>query len=372
VLRLYDAVAAGMWAYSNAAFRVETLARRRFELEPGTLIVATHRRETDVPLLAPPLYYRAGLWRKGATPMSFAARDDMFLRGFFAGFPPTLSPRLRRLLYPVGVGRWLPSVEVHPIRSANSARLAELLATQPAERLEDLAPATAVARFAARAEALRLPRPETAGAVLRAEYADLLWTPVSRADVALPDFWSRRAAEATRDFRALVDLVRLGGILLVFPEGRPSPVGDLGPLRPGIGALVRRATPRRIQPLGLAYDPLVHGRTRVVVSIPDPVDPPADNVEEALLALMRRAVPLTAGQLVASALTTTGSADLGELAAAADRSIDEARAEGRPIDPSLLRPHERRRRLAEAIAAGFAQPRELDFLAREFASARAA
>jgi hypothetical protein len=95
-------------------------------------------------------------------------------------------------------------------------------------------------------------------------------------------------------------------------------------------------------------------------------------VEEALLALMRRAAPLTAGQLVASALTTTGSADLRELAAAADRSIDEARAEERPIDPSLLRPRERRRRLAEAIATGFAQPRELDFLAREFSSARAA
>jgi hypothetical protein len=223
----------------------------------------------------------------------------------------------------------------------------------------------------ARAEELRLPRPKTACDVVRGEYADLLWTAVSRADVAVPDFWSRRAAEAAGDFRALVDLVRSGGILVVFPEGRPSPTGEFGPLRPGIGALVRRARPRRIQPLGLAYDPLVHGRTRAFVSIPEPVDPPVDDVEEALLALMRRAFPLTAGQLAGSALTGTRSVDLRELAAAADRSIEEARAEDRPIEPSLLRAGERRRRLAEAIAAGLARPRELDFLAREFASARA-
>ena len=56
---LYDAVAYGMWAYSQGAFRVETLGSPRLRLPAGTLIVATHRKETDVPILCPPLYFRA-------------------------------------------------------------------------------------------------------------------------------------------------------------------------------------------------------------------------------------------------------------------------------------------------------------------------
>src|SRR5918995_2850888 len=119
---LYDAVAGGMLAYSRAAFRVRVLSSS-FRFEPGTMIVSTHRRETDVPLICPPLYFRGSVWRYRWPRMSFAARDDMFLPGFFAGFPPDLSPRARRILYPLGVARWLPVVQVHPIRSASVARL---------------------------------------------------------------------------------------------------------------------------------------------------------------------------------------------------------------------------------------------------------
>lgn len=359
-----------MWAYSHTAFRVETLAPKRLELEPGTLIVATHRRETDVPVLAPAVYYRAGLWRPGATPMSFAARDDMFLRGFFAGFPPDLSPRRRRVLYPLGVARWLPRVEVHPIRSARLARLAEVLADQPEAQLEDAAPSAVVESVSARAAASELPRPRKAGDVLRSDYADILWVPVSPTDAGLPEFWSRRAAEAAADFRALVELLQSGGILLVFPEGRPSPTGEIGPLRPGIAALVRRGRPRSVQPLGLAYDPLVRGRTRAFVAVPHPVDPPTNDVEDALLRLMCRSVPLTAGQLAASQLGMRGRVDLHDLATAADHAVEEARSEGRLVEPALVRRDERRRRLAEAVAAALSRPHELDYVAREFGSAR--
>ena len=85
---LYDAVGHGMWAYSRTAFRVTTLSAGRFAPEPGTLVVATHRRETDVPILGPPLYFGMGGRRNRSNRLHFAARDDMFLPGFFAGFPP--------------------------------------------------------------------------------------------------------------------------------------------------------------------------------------------------------------------------------------------------------------------------------------------
>lgn len=374
MLDLYGAVAFGMWGYSHAAFRVEILGRKRFRLEPGTLILATHRRETDVPVLCPPLYYGAGLGRDVGHRMSFAARDDMFLPGFFAGFPPGLPAWARRLLYPVGVGRWLPRVKVHPIRSASVARLAEVLRARPDSTLGELLPPETVEPLQRRAELRGLAPLRLAGDVLRHEYADLLWAavgPEAASRELLAEFWSRRAVQATADFRALVELLRAGGSLVLFPEGWPSAQGDIGPVRPGSAALLRRGRPARIQPLGLAYDPLVRGRTRVFVSLPEPVEPPADDLERSLLAIMRRSMPLTAGQFAADRLLAGAEAEPQRLERELAAAVEAARAESRPVEPDLLRPESRRRRLAEAFSVAPRRlPREIAFLAREFESAR--
>src|SRR5438270_220163 len=75
---LYDATATGMGAYMRTAFRVEVLGRRRrWRLAPGTLIVSTHRAETDVPLVASSLYLGGRIWLHRRPRMHFAARDDL-------------------------------------------------------------------------------------------------------------------------------------------------------------------------------------------------------------------------------------------------------------------------------------------------------
>ena len=352
---LYDAVAAGMWAYSRSAFRVVVVGPARLELGPGTLVLVTHRRETDVPLVGPPIYRRAGLWRarEPLERLSFATRDDLFLPGFFAGFPPSLAPACRRALFPFGVGRWLGRLEGHPLRSATTARLGEPLHARPTEALAAVLPPACAAAFAERAESMGHPEPTRVADVLRGEYADLLWRPVSPGELAGDEgFWAKRTAQAAADFRALVELLRAGGRLLVFPEGRPSPDGQIGPLERGVEALIRRGRPTALLPVGLAYDPLVRGRTRVVVALGRPVPPRVDP-----LALLRRTFPLTAGQIVAAGVSP-------------DEALDEARAEGRPVDPVLLDPARRVRRLAEAERESAGRPAELAVLAREFRSAR--
>lgn len=370
---LYDAVAHGMWAYSSAAFRVETLGPKRLRMDPGTVILVTHRRETDVPVLIPPVYLRAGMRRDFPVRMSFAARDDMFLPGFFAGFPPDLPRWTRRLLYGVGVGRWLPVVKVYPIRSASVARLGEVLRASPDAALEELVPAETAGAFHARAAEAGLRPPTRAAEVLRGDYADLLWQAVSPGDGVLDglaEFWSARATQAAGDFRALVEILRRPGTLVVFPEGRPSLEGEIGPLRPGIGALLRRGRPVSIQPLGLAYDPLVRGRTRVFVALPEQVPPPEGGDEEALLTIMRRSMPLTCGQFVAHRLAEGAEADPGALTRALGEAVEVAGAESRLVEPELLSAAGRRRRLAEALSVAPRKPHELPFLAREYESAR--
>ena len=331
MLDLYDAVGHGMWAYSNAAFRVDVLDRERFE--PA-------RRKTGR--------------------LHFAARDDMFLPGFFAGFPPELPLRARRVLYKVGVARWLPAVNVFPIRSATVARVGEVLAARRGEALDDLLAEGRVSDLRERAARCGLPRPARAEDVLRGEYADLLWQPISPGDGGgLEDFWAGRAAQAAGDFRTLVQIARDGNVLVVFPEGRPSPDGEIGPIRPGIGALVRRGRPTAIRPLAIAYDPLVRGRPRVHLALGDPVEPPKDDVEGALLALLRLTMPLTCGQFVSTKLE-------GDLADA----VALAREEGRPVEPDVRTSAGRRRRLAEALAIAPRKAAELPVLAREYVSAR--
>ena len=370
---LYDAVAYGMRAYSGAAFRVDVLGPRRFPLEPGTLVVVTHRRETDVPLVAPALYFGTGGHRNRGNRLHFAARDDMFLPGFFAGFPPALPLRMRRALYPVGVARWLPVVNVFPIRSASVARLGEVLAARREAPLGELVPDESLSRFLARAAAARRPAPARARDVLRGEYADLLWQPVSPGEGVredLDDFWGRRAARAAGDFRALVELVRARRTLLVFPEGRPSPDGEIGPIRPGIGALVRRGKPVAVRPLALAYDPLGPGRTRVHLALGEAVAPPAEETEPALLGLLRKTLPLTCGQVVAAALAEGAEADPPALERRLAEAVAAAETEGRPVERDLATEEGRRRRLAEALATAPAHADALPFLAREHASAR--
>jgi hypothetical protein len=355
-----------MWAYSNGAFRVVVIGPRRFRLEPGTMIVVTHRRETDVPIICPPLYFGARLWRFPEDRMAFAARDDMFVPGFFAGFPPGLSPLGRRLLYRVGVRRHLLGIGVYPISSASVARLGEVLRETPYARLADALPPELADELFVRSDGLGLRPPERAEDVLRGEYADLLWRQVTRADVPGPDgFWERRATLAAADFRRLVEVAREGA-LLVFPEGRPSPDGEIGPLRRGFSALLRRAQPQRLLPIAIAYDPLVPGRTRAVVALGPSIEIPPADVEEATLDLFRRRIALTAGQYVARELEAGRSPTEAGLAGA----VEAAREEGRPIDPVLRDPVRRAARLADAVEAAARRPVELPFLAREYASAR--
>jgi len=371
---LYDAVGFGMWAYSRSAFRVRTLGREHLDLEPGTLIICTHRRETDVPLVCPSIYFGpGGLMADRSRRMSFAAREDLFAPGFFAGFPPGLPLWLRRLLFPVGIDPYLRGLTLFPIRSATVVRLEEVFRRLPELGLADTLPPEDVEALRNRARDVGLPEPRLAKEAVRGEYADLLWRSLTRAELDAPAFepvWSQRASDAVRDFRELVGVVSRGAVLLIFPEGRPSPDGEIGPLQRGLASLVRRARPKALQPVGLAYDPLVPGRTRALVSFGEPLEPPAEAFEETVLSTLRLAMPLTCGQVVAWWIR---SGRHGSAGAALETEFERAVAEGRNVDPELLGAGRRSRRLRRALT--FADTLSDDdptlaFLAQELESAR--
>jgi hypothetical protein len=284
----------------------------RFELPPRSLLLLTHRSDWDVPVTAN-VYWAGRFWRRDPQ-LLFVARDDLFLPGFLAGYPPGLPRPLRRALARVNVGPALLHGRLGvPIASAAHARLADLRLYDPS--------------------------------LVPTRDPERLWAAIEP-DGELQAFWAHRAARARRDFQRLVEHVRGGGCLALYPEGRPSPDGSIGPLQRGLDVLIRRARPTSIVVGGIAYDPLGPGRTRAYLALTEPLPPDTD-----VLRTMCATLPLTAGQL-----------------AAHERLRGVApEPDGRPADPRLAA-----QLPAARTAAGRAPRALLERLDRELTSTRGA
>jgi 1-acyl-sn-glycerol-3-phosphate acyltransferase len=289
---LYRSVGLGMAAFCHLLLRPEVSGR--LQAGPGTLYLATHRSDLDVPFLCGMLYPQVRRSAAAGDLPWFAVRDDLFLRGYFAH----LAPRAVPLSFGIGpiLGGPLRCV---PVRAATRMRVIELARTAPSLPIDELPVADALR---ARARRLGKVEPRYAGDVLSRPYADLLWAVVSRGEAPWPAHaWTARLTQARQDLLRLVELLRNGESVLLFPEGRPSPDGAVAPLHRGVGLLVRRGHPQRIVPLGIAYDPIGHGRTRALLRVGDPVAPPHDDIEASLHELLCRTMPRSNGAAAAFA-----------------------------------------------------------------------
>ncbi|MDQ6811380.1 MAG: 1-acyl-sn-glycerol-3-phosphate acyltransferase [Actinomycetota bacterium] len=349
-------VALGMTAYVRAGFALRTFGAEHLRSDRGTIVAASHRTDYDVPVLSAALAWRwARAVAQGRPWPTFVARDDLFLRGFLAGWQPGVPIGVRRALFKVRISRPLERLQCVPVREPGRMRLVELLLSDPARDLEGWLPIELERALLKRARGLGRPQPRTGGDVIDAAYADVLWEPVDRdqthdADAA----WRAHLDRALADFRRIVEIVRRGDYLVIFPEGDTSPDGQIGPIRPGLGSLVRRGGARLIQPVSIAYDPLTAGRTRAYVAVgralevTSPTSAPRNGAERkrAVTRALREGTPLTPGQLAADALqrglTTTA------LLAEAEDYLTHARASGRPVEPGLER-RGRRQLLVDAL-----------------------
>jgi 1-acyl-sn-glycerol-3-phosphate acyltransferase len=342
-------VAAGMTAYVRSGFRLRTFGLGNLRLEPGTIVTPNHRSDNDVPVLVSAL---AAPWARtvktGIPWPTFAADDHAFFAGFLAGYPEGLPLAARRLLWPVRVGGVLERhLQCVPVRQPARMRLVELLDRDPGRPLDGQVPPQLREALARRAARLGSRPPLSAREALTGAFADILWTELSRDDTTgCDDLWRGHLRTAVDDFRRLVLTLRDGGIVVIFPEGELISDGQIGPLAPGVASLARRGRARLVQPVAIAYDRLTVGRPRAYVSVAPPVTPAAGGVREAIAESVRRAIPLTAGQIAATVLRRGGGRrDLVRTGADAVRI---AQWDGRPVEPLLL-DGRRRAALAEAL-----------------------
>jgi hypothetical protein len=225
--------------------------------------------------------------------------------------------------------------------------LIELLRDDPSKPLDGRLPVEIVSALRERAARLGARAPATGADVLHGVFSDLLWADLQRDQTSDTETaWRNHARAALKDFRRLADVLRAGGVVVIFPEGELSPDGRIGALQPGFASLARRAKVGVVQPITIAYDPLTAGRPRAYVSIGPTIAPRPGTLIAEVAASWRRAIPLTAGQLAALVVLQGGTAfDLDRVATA---WVARAQAAARPIEPALLGP-KRRVVLAQAL-----------------------
>lgn len=352
---LYALVGAGMWASSRARFDLEIVAGAFPPVEGGQLWVSTHRAETDVPILGGLMYVHGGMWRPGAARAHFAARDDLFEPGVVAAglrLPPTLA----RVVWPLTPGRWLPRVRAHPVRRPTGAKLGQLIRDLPDELPLDDILGPRLTALVLDQGGFRRPAPRSVGDIRGPSFARLLWEDVDGDDLteAGQVIWRRHVARVAGDLRRIARVVRDGHPMVLFPEGRVSPDGAIGPVGDILVTLARVGRAAAIVPVAVAYDPLRPGRTAVAVAV-GPAFPPvgADLAGDTLIRL-RRLTPVTCGQVLARELgrAADDGRDLLEewrLRRALDIAAGREGAEGRPVSRMLRDEHWREAALAAAL-----------------------
>ncbi len=328
---------------------------------PSTLIVTNHKRDLDSVILPATLFWL----NRTRAPLSFAGREDMFVRGFLAQFD--VVPRwFRRLLHTIDLRAVMRALRIYPVRRFPERTMYEALH----ETLEVLGDRPL--RDVLLAEEV----PPTAGASERLSgVLGWEWFGAWRGPARMRAFQQQVREELYRRQREVVDaqmhalagVLDAGGVLYLAPEGVISLDGRLQAFRSGLRQILELVrVPIRLHPVCIVYDFMRPGPLRVCITIGVPSEPagPPEVVE----AEQRRALAalhvMTATQVCSAAVwdwTQAGETVIEPRGL--ERAVLERAAvmqsEGMRIDPAFSRASARsvKRWLSYAQRHGIVVPR---------------
>ena len=254
--------------YIGAMYRREVLRPPDFHIRPGSMFASNHQRDVDGPMLGTVLLDRHGLRFSGVLPY-YVTREDLFRPGILARltvhWPRVFSGVLRR----ISLAWFFPLGRTEPMRRVREFTLGDALRALAAEGLGD-ADAGPLMNARGQRETRVHPGESSVHALLGHD------------DDALEAWWGlRRLTREARaiiapGFRATVERqvahfarrLDRGCSIYFAPEGTISKRGPFGRVRAGFFRIACAAeTPPWIQPIGLAYDSLAPGKSRVVIRI---------------------------------------------------------------------------------------------------------
>lgn len=251
---------------------VEVNGKENFSYQPSTVIVCAHKRDLDIPVVVPSLYYhqRPG-HLKDLKNLYFPARDDLYERGFLTVYFPWLNA-LRFLIKRISVAGNFRAVQACPVklpdeqtvnqllnetlRLEGNLRLQEALTPEWSDRLMGELPSNSPLCLT---DAIQL-APLTA----LAQYA----TPRMFAEPLASKIRERHHCTIMTQLRHLTRILDKGGSLFIAPEGRVTPDGRFGKMRAAFTRIVQQAyVDVRMLPINLTYDFMDTERAKVIVNI---------------------------------------------------------------------------------------------------------
>ncbi|HET8608470.1 MAG TPA: hypothetical protein VFM11_01905 [Burkholderiales bacterium] len=253
-------------------YRVEAQGLETISAAPGTLLLVTHRRDADVPIIGNMIACAPAMKVADRVP-HFVAREDLFHRGLLWEYTEHWPTLVREALSLINLLPVMRVLHAHPMRRVpeRSVRevLSDVLATCGNLPLHQVLKPVWVERF------MRLapPRaaPLTTAQALARRYGALLRLPHGFRKLTHTCFIALKPCERAiiaAHLQCFVDLVNRGAVLLLEPEGAVSRDGRFGRLRTALHTLISQPSiDTRVQPIGISYDFMSPGRTRVFVAV---------------------------------------------------------------------------------------------------------
>lgn len=270
-----------------SVYRRETYFPPGYQLPPGSVVISNHQRDADVPILGTALCRRRGLHFQWPLPY-FAAREDLFRRGFVAEYVVGWPPPLPQLFGLIRLRWFFEILRTRPIRRVREFSLRETLQALVANGLGAHDPA---AILNARGRHDLAAQPGRRLDALRPRSGSALWglrrLQRGARQPLLPEF-RHTISSQLRDFGALLDQ---GYSVYFSPEGVISADGRFGRVRAGLRQLCRLAAASpRLLPVALSYDGLAPGKLRVIVQVGELLECPDTAQAAAFSAAVRRTI----------------------------------------------------------------------------------
>ena len=255
----------GFSAAHHILFDLRVSGLSNFTNSPGTLIVANHKTDFDVVILAPTFYWAH---RGPARRIAFVAAERMFLPGYISDYILHRPQWLRRLVYPANLSAVLKAIRAYPIGYLHARKLKAHLRTV-LETMGNVPIATVLSRPVE--EVIPGADPGVSiSRVLRFRYHEALdreWpfsvlAPKIRRKLRVRHM--REIVDALARFAAILDA---GDPLYIAPEGGLETNGIFDEAKSGLIRIVQTARDAIIIPVNITYDFITTGKQRAFMTI---------------------------------------------------------------------------------------------------------
>jgi len=269
-----EIVASSMFILTKKLYEVEVRGLEHFKYDPFTIVACSHKRDGDIPLVLPRLYFflRPNR-RKGLRMMYVVTRDDVHESGFLTLYFPTLDRWLRPFIARFRVTRLFKQLQTCPVKLPDEHTVNQLLhETKRLEgnlRLSEVLTPEWLVRLMGEEHAAN-PRLRLKDAIFKAplnvlsQYA----TPRIFKEPLATRIMKRHHQTVVSQLYQISRVLDKGGVIFIAPEGRVTPDGRFGKMRAALTRVVSQTRADvKMTPVNVTYDFMDTLRPRAIINI---------------------------------------------------------------------------------------------------------